>query len=913
MERDLAIISKLMDILAGKTQFPFTIGESKYNSIDDIIEIKDKLGESRYYSSSGEIKNTVISSFTPWHLETTTSANITRYTNSQTVNEVNKKELTLDQKIVQYIYSYSIRVIKSVSDVRVVSKLGDSIFMDLHGYILYYKNTLEKELPLEIFIAYLVMYANRGKSVGTSDRFDKNVDILRDTTSRPTISYFDIGLGIVNDGLTKDLVVDYDALFTAHHILDFMTIYDDNTVSESKCYVNLKLFNRLSISKINARLHGVDTASNIAVVASRLKYQFASHAAGLTVFTDSTDITSNHRMRILFGTFLSDITLYDRPYDLVVDSISKTSKLNEIGCISKNEKDRLIRDLFGIAPDSEVPLHIHDVSYFNLVSVVNKFMINRIATIPNRSMFYDYDLGELGKRFANINIDYVSAESAELTYTNVLIKATLVNSIDRTNSYISEAENLALNKVFDSEKPILNYHNILKLTYENAGFLEKCADKLAMNVGTTSISEILIYILRGLHHGVSRENIMNNFLSKSSLKYMHAINQTRGLTCDRSLGLSDSIYIPINMADICILTHGYFRYITYCKKYTSESIHAMMSFEVASELIDPIRGKRVTALKSREAFILACADMIGRNISPSRIASLLGSFKAILENFTLEDVANADSNKLDDIMKVISNIGAKRKLAEEYPGYEEEIDNPKPKEITVVPYEDDTYRIYLLDHDDTTGIMVGESEYSNCCQYVGGAASDCVLEGWVNPRSGFLVIEENGKFLAQSWVHLSDSGKILCLDSVESKYPGRCNKATRALVAWADMQEYQIHIGSLYTKLDREVLLELGYKEIHSCDSDYSFDDMIEMEAEPEMDDTDANAGHSTLRFIPDQAMPDDDGRAYLNLYENNAINDYEVTVNVFSDIEALRFTPVSNTVRGIYTDSDSRRYIKNN
>lgn len=64
---------------------------------------------------------------------------------------------------------------------------------------------------------------------------------------------------------------------------------------------------------------------------------------------------------------------------------------------------------------------------------------------------------------------------------------------------------------------------------------------------------------------------------------------------------------------------------------------------------------------------------------------------------------------------------------------------------------------------------------TNCCQYLGGAGSDCVRHGIESPNGGFYVLfkgdESNpsldDRVLAQSWVWQSAEGD-LCLDSIEA-------------------------------------------------------------------------------------------------------------------------------------------------
>lgn len=84
---------------------------------------------------------------------------------------------------------------------------------------------------------------------------------------------------------------------------------------------------------------------------------------------------------------------------------------------------------------------------------------------------------------------------------------------------------------------------------------------------------------------------------------------------------------------------------------------------------------------------------------------------------------------------------------------------------------------------------------TNCCQYLGGAGSDCVKHGIESPNGGFYILFEGDPtqprvqdpILAQAWVWRSDDGK-LCLDSIESTIRTRHHLPIRELVI--DMYRY---------------------------------------------------------------------------------------------------------------------------
>ena len=90
----------------------------------------------------------------------------------------------------------------------------------------------------------------------------------------------------------------------------------------------------------------------------------------------------------------------------------------------------------------------------------------------------------------------------------------------------------------------------------------------------------------------------------------------------------------------------------------------------------------------------------------------------------------------------------------------------------------DILDLYLtkLDTLSDTGAALAAclGKATNCCQYLGGAGSSCVIHGIESENSGFYVLFKgnaqtpswNDEVLAQSWVWRGDDGQ-LCFDSIE--------------------------------------------------------------------------------------------------------------------------------------------------
>ena len=120
-------------------------------------------------------------------------------------------------------------------------------------------------------------------------------------------------------------------------------------------------------------------------------------------------------------------------------------------------------------------------------------------------------------------------------------------------------------------------------------------------------------------------------------------------------------------------------------------------------------------------------------------------------------------------------------------GYKEEkinqflqqLEIPKKSNIPQINKVVGGFRFEVIDKLDPVGVVLGN--ITGCCQKLGGQAESCVIDGYNNPNSGFLVVyNEDNKIVAQSWLRLgvnnNEENKFgnLYLDNIEtiSSYSG---------------------------------------------------------------------------------------------------------------------------------------------
>lgn len=149
---------------------------------------------------------------------------------------------------------------------------------------------------------------------------------------------------------------------------------------------------------------------------------------------------------------------------------------------------------------------------------------------------------------------------------------------------------------------------------------------------------------------------------------------------------------------------------------------------------------------------------------------------------------------------------------------QEQFDNYKnlvsvEKKAESLPHVDITngdYRFYKLSHNDVRGPLLGL--YTNCCQHLDGAASACAKHGWIDPTSGFYVVEHKGKIVAQSWAWRSKKSDLV-FDSIEG------------------LSGYDVTvIASLYIKAALEIIGQLSIQRVLVGETGYGLTSRIKSE-----------------------------------------------------------------------------------
>lgn len=194
----------------------------------------------------------------------------------------------------------------------------------------------------------------------------------------------------------------------------------------------------------------------------------------------------------------------------------------------------------------------------------------------------------------------------------------------------------------------------------------------------------------------------------------------------------------------------------------------------------------------------------------------IGLMESIFKIFTSEyerlDFKFDDINTLKEKIKVIESELLILRLQNLIPI--KSLDDLLPKKIDIprdYNYKGG-YSIHFHEHNDPESVILGE--ITNCCQTIGGAAESSVLEGLMNPYSGFISFRKDGKIIAQSWIWLSVDKKTLVLDSIESRLTNYVNPITKMILDWAETIPYDVAIGCSYTKIDDALISKSKFKRL---------------------------------------------------------------------------------------------------
>lgn len=114
-----------------------------------------------------------------------------------------------------------------------------------------------------------------------------------------------------------------------------------------------------------------------------------------------------------------------------------------------------------------------------------------------------------------------------------------------------------------------------------------------------------------------------------------------------------------------------------------------------------------------------------------------------------------------------------------------------------IKVQDGKMSMYMLDSKDYRHFTVGYD--THCCQHYGDAGESCVYKATTDPFASTVVIERDGKILAQGFVWTDEAQDILVFDNIEFAEDRQVAQFSDIIAAWAKAMPYKnIHVGTGY-------------------------------------------------------------------------------------------------------------------
>lgn len=295
------------------------------------------------------------------------------------------------------------------------------------------------------------------------------------------------------------------------------------------------------------------------------------------------------------------------------------------------------------------------------------------------------------------------------------------------------------------------------------------------------------------------------FLSKGARQHIYNLQFFNGININ-NLSLSD-----ING----IIVLGFNTYFTAWKDRSKMHVYETINRKNKNEFISYIFGNK---------YKLHIFEVLLNKMSFETIMECMGNAPLFIEfmnvNLNIEEIDNMNeeeiSSSLDKIinklLSFIDNVKYDINLMQYNLGTENirVILNRREKLLEVKDYEKyingvGNLEIRLLKANEIN-LALKLGNITECCQRLGSAAETCVVDGLINPYSGFIIVrnKDTNKILAQSYAWLNFSQEILVLDNIElnrSNSQDLNNLLVELYYEWANLQKYRVEVGAGYNGL----------------------------------------------------------------------------------------------------------------
>lgn len=473
------------------------------------------------------------------------------------------------------------------------------------------------------------------------------------------------------------------------------------------------------------------------------------------------------------------------------------------------------------------------------LGLLNKSIEIGLSNIREVSLSNDKDTSSIWNYFKN-SIDNNPYILTEYELFNIIFQLYRVSYGEPIAAQIITNENRYVSMNF-LDLIRINSSKVREFVMENKVVLDKFFIKMSrnnlFNSGLSMFNIVLSIIIYNKFNNKTIIKILENLSSNNEVQFNIALKQTITNTInvisntsifthyERGKYLSDFYDFSLNNHFIKTLLISSVEgkisnLIRYFNLSNYQNIHNFsymftLQFKGESEVLDNV--------------IKMIGTIINNGASIKYILNILKIYDSNPETLNIE--INNISELKDKLKKIELDIMMKR-VSRLIPI--KSLDETLPKRIDIPKNYDhkDGFSIHFHDHNDEQVLTLGE--ITNCCQTIGGGAETSVLEGVMNPYSGFISYKKDGKIIAQSWIWLSVDKKTLVIDSIETRYLIYLKPLTEMLIDWSKEIPYNVAIGVSHTKIDKTTIDKSDFKfisyserslysRIDTNDSSYNF------------------------------------------------------------------------------------------
>lgn len=194
----------------------------------------------------------------------------------------------------------------------------------------------------------------------------------------------------------------------------------------------------------------------------------------------------------------------------------------------------------------------------------------------------------------------------------------------------------------------------------------------------------------------------------------------------------------------------------------------------------------------------------------------------LFNSFSAKEIENLKNISWEHI-SIFKKYNINSSLIEKYISLYSKVSNIKLKHIPVVKGTVNEYTYEILPKSDIRGLICGHA--TNCCQHLDNEGRSCTMYGAEAEDSTFFIISKNGAIIAESWLWLDESKKIMVCDSVESlvrslKIQECYNKMAEDVFEKSEIEEVRVGASSVFP----EKLNIVDSVELPSCPKEYNKD-----------------------------------------------------------------------------------------